>query len=186
MTESRLLETLKQCNPDDVMNIPALREKLTPEQMEGLYEFIEHERATKDPERHELRMRECIDKAAKAVGLRWSATSPVDHPFGARLDGSLWLDKKRVAVVELEAKNRKQIAGALLDLLTHPESNKILLVGRSKTEMANQLKKKLVTEVLPTVQALLKVPAAVAIFTETELHFRPKLLSDFLGLQPKV
>jgi hypothetical protein len=44
------------------------------------------------------------------------------------------------------------------------------------------VKEKIINEVLPAVQALLKVPAEVGVFSETELNFRPDNLRKFLGV----
>jgi hypothetical protein len=177
-----LLEMLKALRPEEVRGIPALCSRLTPDELDGLYEYLDWEQASELPERHESRMRTSMGKAASALGLRWDKESPTDHPFGAKLDGALWLDRKRIAVVELEAKNRKQIDGSLLDLLTHPENKKVLVIGRSKMGPPKLLTDKILGEVLPTIQALLKTPADIGIFSETQLNFRPELLRRFLGL----
>jgi hypothetical protein len=114
--------------------------------------------------------------------LQWNGRKPADHPFRAELDGALLRDGRRVAVVELETRVRKQIDGALLDLLTHPERKKVLVIGSSKAvPYPAQLKKQIAEQVLPVVQSLLKNPAEIGVFTESELKLNPTVLADFIG-----
>lgn len=66
----------------------------------------------------------------RAFGSTFSWTSPlVFIPFGdgagnARLDGVIGSD----IVVEIESRTPKQIRGAILDLLAHPISKKLLVI----------------------------------------------------------
>jgi hypothetical protein len=70
----------------------------------------------------------------------------------------------------------------LLDLLTHPEPKKVLLIGRSKAApYPKQSKLEIVDKVLPVVQSLLKVPLEMAVFTEAELKLDPSPLLQFIG-----
>jgi hypothetical protein len=87
-----------------------------------------------------------------------------------------------VAVVELGAKNRKQVDGALFDLLTHPEPRKVLVIGRSKAvRYPKLLKAEIVQKVIPVLQSILKVPVEIGIFTEAELKLDASGLGRFIG-----
>jgi hypothetical protein len=135
------------------------------------------EEACKEPEK---RMRKTVSNVCEILHLRWSSEFPIDHPYQARLDGQIFTGNKRLAVVELEAKKDKQIRGALLDLLTHPEPNKVLVLGRSAVcdpprAAAN------VRKVLKLLSGLIGQPA-VEVFTEDELRRNPDLLGQFLEL----
>ena len=70
-----------------------------------------------------------MERVCKVVGLEWSNEKPTGHLYAANLDGQILHHGTRMAVVELEAKNDKQIRGALLDLLTYPEGSKVLVIG---------------------------------------------------------
>jgi hypothetical protein len=180
---TRILDLLKAIVPEDVIAILRNTPSLTLDARAGVLELLENEWDTStEREEHEPRMTATMSAVAKAVGLQWDDRRPSDHPFGAELDGALLRNGKRVAVVELETKNRKQIDGALLDLLTHPEPRKVLVIGRSKAEpYPKQSKLKIVEKVLPAIQSLLKVPMEVGVFTESELKLNPSLLVQFIG-----
>lgn len=182
--ESRLIELLKKMKPEEAANNPAIIAVLKPEQRAGLLELLENEvEKPKEREKHEIRMQAVMVSAARASGLEWTSDCPTGHPFRARLDGALLFGGKRVAVVELETKNRKQVDGALLDLLTHSEPKKVLVLGRSKTlPYPSQLKTEILEEILPVLQKLLKVPAEIGVFTESELRLRPNVLAEFVGV----
>ena len=137
-----------------------------------------------DDETAEPRMRRTMDTVAKTIEAQWNDEPPADHPYGAQLDGSLSRGGKRIAVVELEAKNPKQVRGALLDLLSHPERKKILVIGRSKVvPYPRELKEQILQEVLPVLQKLLAIPPDIQLFTEAQLMREPSLLEQFLGLR---
>jgi len=182
--EFNLIDALRKMKPEEAVRLPEIVAKLTMEQRVGLLEFLENEQENpSEREKHEPRMQAVLADVARASGLQWSSDSPLDHPFHARLDGTLIHHGKRVAVVELETKNRKQIDGSLLDLVTHPEPKKILVIGRSKVvPFPSQLKKEILQDVLPVLQSLLKVQADIGVFTESELRLSPNVLAQFIGL----
>ena len=132
-------------------------------------------------EKPEHRMRKTIDAAARNIGLVWVDDYPADHPY-ARLDGELLQGNKRVAIVELEARTPKQIRGALLDLLVHPEPCKILVIGMSRavTDTA-KAKKHILERVLPVLQSEIKRSVRFGVFTENELRQKPSVISDYLA-----
>jgi hypothetical protein len=129
-----LISALKKLKPEDAVRLPEIASRLSLEQRLELLEFLENERETPlEREMHEPRMQAVFADAAKVSGLQWSSNGPIDHPFGARLDGVLLHNRRRVAVVELETKNRKQIDGSLLDLVTHQNGRRFLsLAGQKK------------------------------------------------------
>jgi hypothetical protein len=135
--------------------------------------------ASKDTEEPQKRMRGTMAEAAKAIGLRWSEDHPADHPYGAELDGQIFNGKTRIAVVELEAKNAKQVRGALLDLVLHPERKKILLLGRSVVCDPSEVETN-IRQVLSLLSPLMD-GSRVAIFTEDDLKNNPAKLADFLS-----
>lgn len=182
--DGQLIDLLKRLKPEEALAIPPLTAALNPEERAWLLEFLENQREQPtEREKHEPRMQAVLVKAATEIGLQWTSDSPTDHPFNARLDGALLLKGKRIAVVELETKNRKQIDGAVLDLLAHPETKKVLVLGRSKTvPYPSMLKTEMVEKVLPVLQTLLKVQMDIGIFTESELRLHPNDLAEFLGI----
>src|SRR5258707_167081 len=99
-------------------------ESLPTEQREPIEKLLAE--ASGDPE---PRMRKTMDGVCKILGLDWSNEKPPGHPYAANLDGQIFRQGARLAVVELEAKNDKQIRGALLDLLACPEASKVLVIG---------------------------------------------------------
>lgn len=130
----------------------------------------------------ELRMRQTMKDIAARVNLRWTTHSP-KHPYGARLDGQLFAGRDCVAVVELEAKNLKQIRGALLDLVTHPASKKILVIGISGGFAdTNAAKRHIQERVIPLLVRKLGVKQEIGVFTERELKETPTALALFLGV----
>ncbi len=181
---ARILELLKTIKPEQTIAILRTAASLTPDVRQAVLEYLENEQnSTSERVEHEPRMRATMSSVAKAVGLQWDDRTPSDHPFHARLDGALMHSGIRVAIVELEAKNRKQIDGALLDLLTHPEPRKVLVIGRSKVvPYPSKLKREIVDKVLPVLQRLLKDPAEIGVFTESELRLDATLLAQFIGI----
>jgi hypothetical protein len=162
------------------------RQQVTAGMLEALYDSVvsmtpnQSESNTKP----EDRMRITMEKTAQAIGLEWKHASPVDHPYGAELDGVLLRDGEQVAVVELEAIDAKHARAALLDLLTYPTGRKLLVIGRSKratgsdnpASLCNNLRR----NVLPAVGQALATNPDVGIFTELELRFNPDVLRQFL------
>lgn len=150
----------------------------SPEEKEEIVTLLSD--LSKKPEK---RMRNTIENVAQSLDLTWSESYPPDHPYKAQLDGQLFHRGRRVAVVELESRTPKQVRGAILDLITHPEIVKILVIGRSKAVPDPKKQKKELTErVLPILQSLLKNEASLGIFTEQELKNEPKVLESFIGL----
>jgi len=182
--DSKILELLKTIDPATAIGIPEIQRALSLEQRVALLEYLENAKdQTSERVQHEPRMRSTMRLVAKVTGLHWDDSSPSDHPFRARLDGALMRNGRRVAVVELEAKNRKQIDGAMLDLLTHPECKKVLVIGRSKAvPYPQQLKVEMVEKVLPVLKSLLRTEPQIGVFTEAELKLDPTALSKFLGI----
>jgi hypothetical protein len=136
--------------------------------------------ASKASEEPERRMRRTMHNVTKGLGLTWKADPPTDHPYKARLDGQIFKHEARLAVVELEAKNEKQVRGALMDLLTHPEGTKLLVLGRAAA--CNPSKSKThIREVLQSVSPLVG-QTRIGVFTEDELKNDPSILGGFLGL----
>jgi hypothetical protein len=135
------------------------------------------EEASEEPEN---RMRRTMKDIAEALHLSWSDEFPTDHPYEAELDGQIFNGNKRVAVVELEDKNNKQIRAALLDLLTHPHRNKMLVLGGAAAcdppKAAAHIRK-----VLGLLSALVG-ESRVGVFTEAELKQEPGILGRFLEL----
>src|SRR5713226_8470101 len=116
------LELLKTVKLEEAIAILQSAASLNPDLREAVLEYLENEQGRPvGREEHEPRMRATMKAAARVTGLVWDDRSPGDHPFQARLDGVLLSNGRRVAIVELESKNRKQIDGAVLDLLTHPD-----------------------------------------------------------------
>jgi len=135
------------------------------------------EEASEEPED---RMRRTMKDISEALHLSWSDEFPTDHPYEAELDGQIFNGNKRVAVVELEAKNNKQVRAALLDLLTHPDCNKMLVLGNAAAcdppKAATHIRK-----VLGLLSPLVG-ESRVAVFTEAELKQEPGILGRFLEL----
>ncbi len=183
------LDLLKTKRLEDAIADPQIVEAWSPDHREKVLETLQtlsqqRLEGTSEREEHEPRMCAAMRDVAKAIGLEWDDESPSDHPYGAQLDGSLLRKGKRVAVVELETEERKPISGALLDLLTHPESTKILVIGRSKVvKSPSDLKKKIALDVLPVLQSLLKLPAKIGVFTELQLMLTPEVLRQFLEVE---
>ncbi len=130
----------------------------------------------------EVRMRKTMDSLAASLGLKWRADSPSGHPYQARLDGQLFDGRERIAVVELEARNPKQIRGGLLDLLTYPKCRKLLVIGASvvvtdPVEVKRQIKE----QVIPVLSQSFARSQEIGVFTERELKEAPGILSEFLG-----
>jgi hypothetical protein len=114
----------------------------------------------------------------ETLHLRWSNVSPADHPYQAELDGQIFKGDVRLAVVELVAKNNKQIRGDLLDLLTYPAVNKILVVGSAAAcdpAKATTHARKVLDLLSPLVRE-----NRAAVFTENELSQDPSILGKFL------
>jgi hypothetical protein len=131
----------------------------------------------------ETRMRETMEAIAANANLRWSADSPGGHPYAARLDGQLFNGRDRIAVVELEARNQKQVRGALLDLMTYPAAKKVLVIGASiVVRDPNETKKHIKEQVLPVLSQKLGINEEIGIFTERELKESPRGLLSFLGM----
>ncbi len=133
--------------------------------------------SAKEPED---RMRQTMGSICEALHLRWNDEFPTDHPYRAELDGQIFKGDACLAVVELEAKNNKQVRGALLDLLTHPAVNKILLLGTSAVcdpPKAVVHARKVLGLLSPLVGQ-----SRVAVFTEDELMQDPSILGRFLEL----
>ena len=99
-------------------------DSLTPDQRDPVEKLIAE--ASGDPE---PRMRRTMERVCRVLGVDWSNEKPTGHPYAANLDGQIFQHGTQLAVVELEAKNDKQIRGALLDLLTYQECNKVLVIG---------------------------------------------------------
>ncbi len=172
LTSEQLKEFLKE-----IQGPPVLK-KFLEERLEDLLEP-----KSLDDETAEPRMRRTMETVARTIEVQWSDEPPAGHPYGAQLDGSVSHGGKRIGVVELEAKNPKQVRGALLDLLSHPERKKILVIGRSKAVPdPRELKEQVMEEVLPVLQELLASPPDIQLFTEAQLMREPSLLAQFLGL----
>jgi hypothetical protein len=124
-------------------------------------------------------------RVAEILGLEWRDDAPAGHPYGAQLDGQLWMSGKRIAVVELEARTPKQIRGALLDLIAHPEKGKILVIGNSKAGRASVAKKAITDRVIPALRNLITLTANLAVFTEDDLRENPQVLKDYLATSMK-
>jgi hypothetical protein len=109
---AQILDQLKAVKPEQVLAILRNAPGMTPDVRAGILEYLENEwDTTTEREEHEPRMKATMSAVAEAVGLQWDDRTPADHPFGAELDGALLRSGERVAVVELETKNRKQIDG---------------------------------------------------------------------------
>lgn len=135
------------------------------------------EEAIREPED---RMRRTMKDVAEVLHLRWSDEFQTDHPYGAQLDGQIFDGAKRVAVVELLAKNDKQNRGDLLDLLAHRERNKILVLGCSAK--CDPLKAVAHIRGVLGLLAPLVGKSSVAVFTEDKLKQNPGILGPFLEL----
>ena len=133
------------------------------------------EDASSEPQ---TRMRRSLSNVTQTLDLRWSNEFPADHPYGAQLDGQIFNGTRRLAVAELLAKNDKQNRGDLLDLLTHPERNKILVLGHAAkcdpVKAAAHIRK-----VLALLSPLVG-QSKVGVFTEDELNQNPAILGQFL------
>ena len=133
------------------------------------------QQSTKEPE---TRMRHTMATICEALRLRWSDEFPADHPYQAELDGQIFKGDMRLAVVELVAKNNKQLRGDFLDLLTHPAANKVLVVGSAAACDPSKalMHARKVVELL----SALVGQSRVTIFTEEELRSDPSILGRFL------
>jgi hypothetical protein len=125
-------------------------------------------------------MRKTMDRVCKVLGLEWSNEKPTGHPYAANLDGQIFQHGTRLGVVELEAKNDKQIRGALLDLLTYPGGSKVLVIG-SGAQCDPPKAARRISEVLPSLTPLV-AQSKLGVFTEYELEQDPRVLGQFLGL----
>ncbi len=118
----------------------------------------------------EKRMRKTMGTVAASVKLRWTPDSPCSHPYNARLDGQLFDGRDRVAVVELEARNQKQIRGALLDLMSYPAGKKLLVIGVSEVVIdPDEVKKHIKEQVIPALSRKFGFNEEIGVFTEREL-----------------
>lgn len=151
-----------------------------PEEIKSIFESYLEEISQKP----ETRMRKTMDAVATRAKLRWTPDSPPNHPYGALLDGQLFNGRECVAVVELEARNPKQIRGALLDLMSYPAGKKLLVIGFSEVVIdADEVKKHIKEKVIPVLSHKLALNEDIGVFTERELKKAPDSLVRFLGLR---
>ncbi len=128
-------------------------------------------------------MRSTMSRVSERLKLHWSSDPPSGHPYNAKLDGALFKDGERVAVVGLETTYRKQMIGSLMELVIHPQRNKVLIIGRSvKTDDPAKEKTRIEREIWSVIRDHLASPPKLGIFTEDELNHDPSILGRFLEL----